>query len=660
MSTKNFTLLNKLLIALIPIILIAFIILAFIMYKQVNSIQSNIYNKEEFLLKSDIKKDLTTKLEALKNIVIAISNNGLVVNSMYDENRELIFSEIFKLREALTSSNSFKNPLIQVVDLMSTSYVKSWDKRAYGANVGMRNSIKVVQKKMKPFVGSEVTRGGLMMVATAPLMYVVEDEEDEYIGSVDFILRFNTLIYKKNDPKDTRDLLILVDKKYLETAQYVKDPTTVGSYYVDQGDDKPNKAFLDAASAIDLDALKANGHITDKKYFYTYENIKDNDGKNIGIFLLAKPLNEVKATAQEASEALVFLIIIFFIAIIIILAILIFATKALILSPLDELTGIAKDISSGRGDLTKRLVERSNDEIGKTSNYFNLFIKKVQDMVSKVMFSGQKTYEDIEDVTQNLVQINERMSLERDFLHKATNLGADVQNILKESLNDSIETSNKVNLAVDNLSCAHEDIIKLVASVNSVSEKENEIALSLAELSKDAENVKSVLNIIVEIADQTNLLALNAAIEAARAGEHGRGFAVVADEVRKLAERTQNSLTEINATINVIVQSIVDSSTQIDLNAKSVVQLVQHTTNVKDKILDSSEYIQEASTMAKNSENVSKNLAQNTRSIIENIGDVDKLSTQNKGSLEEIGLKVKKVQDSAHDLNEQLGLFKVQ
>ncbi|EDZ62474.1 methyl-accepting chemotaxis sensory transducer [Sulfurimonas gotlandica GD1] len=661
MSTKNFTLLTKLLVALIPIILLAFLILSVIIYKQVNSIESNIYNKEELLLKSDIQKDLSTKLESLKNIVISISNNGIVVNSMYDEDREAIFDEIFKLREVLTANKSFTNPLIQVVDLMSTSYVKSWDKKAYGADVGMRNSIKVVQKNMTPFIGSEVTRGGVMMVATAPLMYLAEGaEEKDYIGSVDFISRFNTLIYKKNNPQDTRDLLILVDKKYLETANYIKNPTIIGSYYVDHADDKPDQAFLDAASAIDLELLKEKGHINDKKYFYTYENIKDNDGKNIGIFLLAKPLNEVKATANEATEALIFLITIFFIAIIVIIFILIFAIRALILSPLNELSGIAKDISSGRGDLTKRLVEKSNDEIGKTSNYFNRFIEKVQDMVSKVMFSGQKTYEDVEDVTKTLVQISERMSQERSFLHKATDLGADVQSILKESLDDSIETSKKVNLAVENLSAAHDDIIKLVASVNNVSEKENEIAHSLAQLSKDAENVKSVLNIIVDIADQTNLLALNAAIEAARAGEHGRGFAVVADEVRKLAERTQNSLSEINATINVIVQSIVDSSNQIDLNAKSVVKLVEHTTNVKDKILDSTEYIQEASLMAKNSEAVSKNLAQNTRSIIQNIDDVDKLSTQNKESLEEIELKVKKVQESAHDLNEQLGLFKVQ
>ena len=87
---------------------------------------------------------------------------------------------------------------------------------------------------------------------------------------------------------------------------------------------------------------------------------------------------------------------------------------------------------------------------------------------------------------------------------------------------------------------------------------------------QQGDDIKKILGFIAEIADQTNLLALNAAIEAARAGEYGRGFAVVADEVRNLAERTQKSLGEIGASVNLLVQSINDMGESIKVQMESI------------------------------------------------------------------------------------------
>jgi len=123
-----------------------------------------------------------------------------------------------------------------------------------------------------------------------------------------------------------------------------------------------------------------------------------------------------------------------------------------------------------------------------------------------------------------------------------------------------------------------------IGRIDAIAQKENELSDNLQNLAANANETKEILLTIGDIADQTNLLALNAAIEAARAGEHGRGFAVVADEVRKLAERTQKSLAEISATINVLVQAIADSSESLNLNKEDMMDLTGYVGTLDGKM----------------------------------------------------------------------------
>ncbi|MBN2869366.1 MAG: chemotaxis protein [Campylobacterales bacterium] len=123
-----------------------------------------------------------------------------------------------------------------------------------------------------------------------------------------------------------------------------------------------------------------------------------------------------------------------------------------------------------------------------------------------------------------------------------------------------------------------------VERIQSVAGKEHELSGNLQSLAGNARETKEILVTIGDIADQTNLLALNAAIEAARAGEHGRGFAVVADEVRKLAERTQKSLAETSATINVLIQSISDNSEALNQNMDEMMSLTRYVGTVDQKM----------------------------------------------------------------------------
>jgi methyl-accepting chemotaxis protein len=191
--------------------------------------------------------------------------------------------------------------------------------------------------------------------------------------------------------------------------------------------------------------------------------------------------------------------------------------------------------------------------------------------------------------TRAKIEVEGKMA---QVLEKINDLGAALQsmeeqnNEAKEVLNNNTQQlKNTVeSLRANQFVELSEMINSTVARIQSVANKEHELSGNLQTLAGNAQETKQILTTIGDIADQTNLLALNAAIEAARAGEHGRGFAVVADEVRKLAERTQKSLAETAATINILIQAINDNSEELNSNMDEMMSLTTFVGGVDNKM----------------------------------------------------------------------------
>ena len=287
------------------------------------------------------------------------------------------------------------------------------------------------------------------------------------------------------------------------------------------------------------------------------------------------------------------------------------------------------------------------------------FIYVLHDFMLKVYHSSIENKNTSEALKKDFEKIIQNTENERAIIEQTTKQSDEIQFNLSKSVDESNEVKSQIVKANESLNQTVDIITKMIDKIESNSQNEFHLASRLEQLSQDAEQAKNILNVIKEIAEQTNLLALNAAIEAARAGEHGRGFAVVADEVRKLAERTQKSLEEINATINLIVESIDNSSNEMQKNVEVVNEIVNETNEIKVSIQDVTDNMHSVVNVVdlnvKNLENIVKEI----KNYISEIEKINKSSKETKDSIVKNKAKVEKIAALAEELLNNISIFKI-
>ncbi|WP_413473220.1 methyl-accepting chemotaxis protein [Shewanella baltica] len=474
------------------------------------------------------------------------------------------------------------------------------------------------------------------LIHTQSLEVIQSHQQDVSILLGNLTTNF-TFLKQQTDGLDTLGLLQTFEQQYAIINTLLAAPAELY---------KTQQAVVEAQ-------LQAEQHYLDADKEFNANNL----ALDKLITLADRRFSSLQTIASNAIEqgqtlaivlALVFIVMVSFIS---------FFTSKAMLNPLALVNGALASIA--RGDLSKRIHKRHDDEFGTLIDNMNTLSDDLAKLLTNISqnahsldSSATQTNEQGQRIanaaTAQISRVDETKAL-AEQMFTSSNLVTEQASESAKQISQASKYGNQVKqIADDNRNKIAELSARLSSSVEIMSR-----------LSIQSDNIGSILTTISSIAEQTNLLALNAAIEAARAGEHGRGFAVVADEVRSLASRTQAATAEIQTMITALQKETSTAASAITTGQNQANECVGQSQTLQDAIAHIESTLHTLNDMSLEITHAAHEQLDYSQRIESSMSEAAQAADQNANEAMDMAKRSNEVTKLAHSLTSSVERFKL-
>lgn len=312
-------------------------------------------------------------------------------------------------------------------------------------------------------------------------------------------------------------------------------------------------------------------------------------------------------------------------------------------------------------------------------------LKATNELLDDVRVISQRLSSSMEEMSASNISLADNISNQASMENTIVDSGSrNVESI--EILSSNQEEQSRIfktlsarveelSHSIDELSKETENAISLTESITQrVAEGEKSLGETnkiMIAVEKSSDEMTTIMGLINDISDQINLLSLNAAIESARAGESGRGFAVVADEISKLADKTAQSIKEIDRLILTNNDEIKKGIESVGYTNKLISMIINDTSIIGDLIRRISEFMtmqksynksvsEESEKMKTISNEIKKSLQSHqeaTKEIFQAIEKISSMGEENSSATEEMAASAEEISGMAEGLQKLVETF---